>query len=172
MSDESGPAGAGFTSLVKQLVPWLQWPEMRRTCLAQKACSREVVLSVHERYLTQAPTGIPARLERLGRRLNGAQAAQAKGSPEALARASSDLLVLRQSAFVLARNCENYADLFEHVGFVVEDQLDTVASSVLDAIERVQSFQVAVDRLVEASIASQERPRISCRAHVDDADDD
>lgn len=57
-------------------------------------------------------------------RLNGAQAAQAKGSPDAIATASGDLLVLEQTAVVLAQNCEKYADVFEHVGFVVGDDLD------------------------------------------------
>lgn len=41
-------------------------------------------------------------------------------------------------------------DLFEHVGFVVGDELDECATAVLGAIERVQSFQDARARGVRS----------------------
>merc|ERR1711971_1346863 len=105
----------------------------------------------HARYLSRAPTSVTARLETLGRRLNGAQAAQAKGSPEALQYASVQLLALEQSAFILAQNCRNYADLFEHVGFTVGERLDSIAGSLLDTLDRVESFKDAVSRLRHAA---------------------
>merc|ERR1711920_1173530 len=108
-------------------------------------------------------TSVVAKLDTLGKRLNGAQAAQAKGSPDAIAAASGQLLVLEQSSFVLAQNCENYADLFEHVGFVVGDHLDTVATAVVSAIEKVTSFRDAVIRLREHARESSANPRTSSR---------
>mmetsp|Transcript_37667 Transcript_37667/g.116140 ORF Transcript_37667/g.116140 Transcript_37667/m.116140 type:complete len:174 (+) Transcript_37667:2-523(+) len=152
----------GLAGLVPRLLPLLQWPELGRLCVTGRGCGRGVVRAIHERYLGSGPASLAARLEGLGRRLAGTQAAQAQGSPEALARASTELVVLEQCTRVLAQNCEFYADVFERVGFTVGEELDTLATALLESLERVQAFQQAVSRLKEAASA---RPwgGISCR---------
>mmetsp|Transcript_65538 Transcript_65538/g.185189 ORF Transcript_65538/g.185189 Transcript_65538/m.185189 type:complete len:182 (+) Transcript_65538:97-642(+) len=174
-SEGRSPEGANMIArLAPQLVPWFQWPEIRRVSLTQRHVAHEVVMLIYQRYLTNtAPTSISARLDKLGMRLNCAQAAQSKGSPDATAMASGGLLVLEQSAFVLAQNCENYADLFEHVGFTIGDELDPVCTALLDCIERITSFRDAVIRLREHARAQHEAgPRMSSRVQRTGAWDD
>eukprot|EP00933_Yihiella_yeosuensis_P048919 TRINITY_DN4539_c0_g1_i2.p1 TRINITY_DN4539_c0_g1~~TRINITY_DN4539_c0_g1_i2.p1 ORF type:complete len:184 (-),score=22.54 TRINITY_DN4539_c0_g1_i2:87-638(-) len=110
---------AGLSSVLNQVQPWLEWVDLRRVCLGQQACSRDMVRAVHERYLTHRSTSVRARIERLAQRLDGAQAAQFRGSPDARAAAATEIIVLRQCTQVLADNCEKYADLLERVGFTI-----------------------------------------------------
>merc|ERR1719272_378489 len=99
------------------MLPWCQWPEMRRLCLTGRACAREVLSTVHSRYLLQSsPSGLHAKLGgSMAQRLDIAQAAQSRGAPDALEAAFAQLCVLEQSTKILAINCGNYADLFEGV---------------------------------------------------------
>ncbi|CAE8591948.1 unnamed protein product [Polarella glacialis] len=55
------------------------------------------VQAVHGRYLSDAPTGVRARIDKLAKRLSGAQAAQSRGSPDSLAAASVEITVRRAS---------------------------------------------------------------------------
>eukprot|EP00434_Breviolum_minutum_P036712 symbB.v1.2.032542.t1/scaffold3919.1/size48322/4 len=101
-------------------------------------------------------------VQRLGQRLNGAQAAQARGSPEALTSAAVEVMVLQQCSRVLGENCEKYADLLERVGFTLGNDLEKISDALLESLDRLQVFADAVARLKE--VAETLPPRISCRA--------
>eukprot|EP00930_Biecheleria_cincta_P029738 TRINITY_DN20655_c0_g1_i1.p1 TRINITY_DN20655_c0_g1~~TRINITY_DN20655_c0_g1_i1.p1 ORF type:complete len:169 (+),score=24.09 TRINITY_DN20655_c0_g1_i1:82-588(+) len=145
-----------------QLLPMLPWVEIHRTCLAQKECSRNLLKAVHSRYLSDASTGVRARVDKLGKQLSGAQAAQARGSPEALTVAATDIMCLQQCTQILGENCEKYADLMERVGFTLGDDLDAVADALLHSLDKLQSFQDAVVRLRQVA-ESTPLPGIACR---------
>ncbi|CAK9055312.1 unnamed protein product [Durusdinium trenchii] len=102
-------------------------------------------------------------IQKLGQRLNGAQAAQARGSPEALSSAAVEIMVLQQCSSVLGENCEKYADLLERVGFTLGDDLEKVSDALLESLDRLQAFSDAVARLRAAAEAAP-APGISCRA--------
>eukprot|EP00933_Yihiella_yeosuensis_P048918 TRINITY_DN4539_c0_g1_i1.p1 TRINITY_DN4539_c0_g1~~TRINITY_DN4539_c0_g1_i1.p1 ORF type:complete len:153 (-),score=34.10 TRINITY_DN4539_c0_g1_i1:230-688(-) len=129
---------AGLSSVLNQVQPWLEWVDLRRVCLGQQACSRDMVRAVHERYLTHRSTSVRARIERLAQRLDGAQAAQFRGSPDARAAAATEIIVLRQCTQVLADNCEKYADLLERVGFTIGDHMEAVADDLLSTLDKLQ----------------------------------
>eukprot|EP00747_Dinoflagellata_sp_TGD_P167345 gnl/TRDRNA2_/TRDRNA2_191551_c0_seq1.p1 gnl/TRDRNA2_/TRDRNA2_191551_c0~~gnl/TRDRNA2_/TRDRNA2_191551_c0_seq1.p1 ORF type:complete len:176 (+),score=24.94 gnl/TRDRNA2_/TRDRNA2_191551_c0_seq1:38-529(+) len=156
---------ADLSHLVPQVLPMLQWPDIHLVCLSCRACSQEMVKAIHHRYLLKKPGGVRSHLEKLGKMLDGAQAAQAKGHPESLTLAAAEMSMLEQSSQVLARNCQFYADLFERVGTCVGDDLERYVDDLLDCIERVQAFADAVTRLREAAEA---RPLSgpSCRDHT------
>merc|ERR1712039_1064549 len=107
----------------------------------------------------------------LSTRLSSAQLAQAKGSPDALAVASSSLVFLEQCSHVLAQNCGNYADLFERVGWTIGDELETLTDALLDTLDRVQSFQDAVGRLRKAA-DERPPPGPSCRVRAEEGNND
>eukprot|EP00913_Durusdinium_trenchii_P030321 g28405.t1 len=140
---------AELPHFLPQVLPMLEWLDIRRICLAQKECSRSLVQAVHHRYLGDAPTAVRARIQKLGQRLNGAQAAQARGSPEALSSAAVEIMVLQQCSSVLGENCEKYADLLERVGFTLGDDLEKVSDALLESLDRLQAAPA---------------PGISCRA--------
>ncbi|CAE8721842.1 unnamed protein product [Polarella glacialis] len=152
-----------FARQLPQILPLLEWVDIRRVCLVQQACSRQLIQAVHGRYLSDAPTGVRARIDKLAKRLSGAQAAQSRGSPDSLAAASVEITVLRQCCGVLGANCEKYADLLERVGFTLDgDDLESVADSLLHTLDKLQSFQNAVEQLREVA-ESLPRPGMSCR---------
>lgn len=93
---------ADLPQFLPQVLPMLEWVEIRRVCLTQQQCSRSLVQAVYQRYLGEAPSSVRARVQRLGDRLNGAQA---RGSPEALASAAVEVMVLQQCTRVLSENC-------------------------------------------------------------------
>eukprot|EP00435_Cladocopium_sp_Y103_P064288 s256_g26.t1 len=161
---------ADLPQFLPQVLPMLEWVEIRRVCLTQQQCSRSLVQAVHQRYLGEAPSSVRARVQRLGDRLNGAQAAQARGSPEALASAAVEVMVLQQCTRVLSENCEKYADLLERVGFTLGDDLEKVSDALLASLDRLQAFAAAVARLQAAAEAA---PRLgtACRAAGYPSDD-
>merc|ERR1712008_226238 len=127
--------------------------------------------AIHRRYLGNAPTGVLARVDRLAKLLKGAQAAQARGSPEALDRAAADISMLSHSTCILAKNCEFYGDVLEGVGFTVDDELDDMATALLSVLDRVQSLHEAVSRL-KAAAEMHPGAAVSCRRQLVEADDD
>ncbi|CAL1145190.1 unnamed protein product [Cladocopium goreaui] len=145
---------ADLPQFLPQVLPMLEWVEIRRVCLTQQQCSRSLVQAVYQRYLGEAPSSVRARVQRLGDRLNGAQAAQARGSPEALASAAVEVMVLQQCTRVLSENCEKYADLLERVGFTLGDDLEEVSDALLASLDRLQAFASAVARLQAAAEAA------------------
>ncbi|CAK0840378.1 unnamed protein product [Prorocentrum cordatum] len=166
-ADGARPA-ASLEGLARQLLPLLQWEGIHRLCLCGRGCGREVLRAIHERYLSSSPTAVAARISRLASRLSAAQAAQARGSPDALARAAAEISVLNQCTTVLGKNCENYADLFERLGFTVGEDLGDMMDPLLECLEKVQSFQNALQRLQE--VAARTPPPISCRRQAEEGD--
>lgn len=165
------PELLGLWSLMPHVLPWLQWPEIRRSCLAHRACSRQILEAVYSRYLRSgSPHGVVRRLDDFAARLSRAQAAQSRGAEDARTAAAIDLVNLQQAVFVLARNCEFYADLFEKLGFTAGQRLETWVDRLLEVLDKVQSFKGAVDRLKDASGSFNKSP--ACRKFAPSAVED
>ncbi|CAE7035075.1 unnamed protein product [Symbiodinium natans] len=156
------PDSIEFSTLLPQVLPMLEWLEIRRVCLTQRRCSESLLRAVHLRYLLDTPASVRARVSRLGKRLGGAQAAQARASPEARAAAAVEIAVLQQCTQILSENCERYADLLERVGFTVGDDLEHMSDALLESLEKLQAFSDAVTRLRDVA-ESLPPPGTSCR---------
>mmetsp|Transcript_14154 Transcript_14154/g.26513 ORF Transcript_14154/g.26513 Transcript_14154/m.26513 type:complete len:174 (+) Transcript_14154:53-574(+) len=150
LSDAAVPR---LPTLLQQVLPMLEWQEIRCLCLTQRQSSESLLQAVYTRYLLDAPTSVRARVDCLGKRLSGAQAAQARGSPDARAAAAAEIMVLQQCTRVLGENCERYADLLERVGFTVGDDLERMSDALLGSLERLQALTDAVIRLRDVAEA-------------------
>ncbi|OLP80393.1 hypothetical protein AK812_SmicGene39202 [Symbiodinium microadriaticum] len=145
-------ADTELPALLDQVLPMLEWLEIRRVCLTQRRSSEALLRAVYSRYLLNTPASVRARVSRLGKRLSGAQAAQARASPE----------VLQQCVHVLGENCGRYADLLERVGFTVGDDLECMSDALLESLEKLQALTDAVTRLRDVA-ESLPPPGTSCR---------
>ncbi|CAK9055313.1 unnamed protein product [Durusdinium trenchii] len=143
--------------------PSLSWGCPNSSESPQRAPSMNACSPSHAAAICLSADGFHGGIQKLGQRLNGAQAAQARGSPEALSSAAVEIMVLQQCSSVLGENCEKYADLLERVGFTLGDDLEKVSDALLESLDRLQAFSDAVARLRAAAEAAP-APGISCRA--------